>query len=353
MAREAAAGRINAQVASLRSAALDSGVVDDEALDAVVDQLARIPDAVDEMPSPDQDSYPWEAPIDDDAALVLAAAPAIVVHLASQLAFRSGSDEPAAAGWDPGLAAAVAGAETEHLELLAEAWEAAETSDVELMRALYAHVLGSLVDLVELCAAVGALDADARRVAHLGLRTCAVARRRAMIAAALVQLLRRASTPRGAAGLRRITSGRGVATRHEPDLWTASTSIDGVDEGDSTRFVGLVTETGWVDRPEIPYSFARTTGDVEVRVHHRDVQRSGLQTGSLLWVHGKVEDLDGAPGIVAHFEGPGSHAGEVWEDFLADDVREAYDLYPNVVEAVWEFPVCTARNGAADLLGRI
>jgi hypothetical protein len=79
----------------------------------------------------------------------------------------------------------------------------------------------------------------------------------------------------------------------------------------------------------------------------------GIAAGRELWVRGKVEEEDGTPVLVAEFEGPGTHAGAVWEDWTADEVRDSYDLWPLVVDMVAELPAPGRRGGAADLLARI
>lgn len=288
-----------------------------------------------------------DEPADHPLAAMMGRAAAIALHTSCHAAYDAGDGAAAEAG------ALVMAAERAHIEALARLRTAALAGAVtpaltEVWRGLThpaTHPLRAM------CAAVGALDPGERARGALGVRASMAARRGAMLAAGCAHLHRRIATTRLRRGLPGIAGRRGTLWRGRPRAHAARTHTSGVTEGDRVEYTGLVTATGWVDRPEVPYSYA-TTERCEVRVHRRDLLTTGVAVGAALWVRGKFEPDDGAPVLVAEFEGPGTHAGAVWEDWLADQVRHTYDLYPLVIDMVAEFARLGVPGARAELAAR-
>ena len=115
-----------------------------------------------------------------------------------------------------------------------------------------------------------------------------------------------------------------------------------------------MSETGWVDRPDTPYSFARFThGRFELRVRYRSMMGVGVAPGRWLWARAKLEPTPGVPILVAEFEGLGEHAKTHWEDWLAAETRSVYDLAPSSLDVLWEMPHPSFRCGLLEFTGRV
>jgi hypothetical protein len=209
--------------------------------------------------------------------------------------------------------------------------------------------------LAALCRSIGSLPAGERGHAARGLRVSRLARRSALLAAATLWLGWRVLSGLLRDGTTRIAANRPLLARSDPRLRMAARRLGRLAEGERTAAVGRVVEVQWIERPDVPYSRATLAeADFEIRVHRRNMARLGVAPGGWLWARGKVEGgADGRPVLIAEFEGPGQHAGRVWEDWLADGVRAAYDLAPSVVFAEWELPGRDRPGAEADLRSRI
>lgn len=205
----------------------------------------------------------------------------------------------------------------------------------------------------DLCTGVAGLLESERGRALVGLRVSVLARRATMLTAALVMLFWRTLIGSQRAGLVRVAEGRSRLRRYEPALAGSRATLEDVEDLTRLTFSALVTDTGWIERPRVPYSFATTKAGVEIRVHRRDLQGIGVAPGRWVWVRGKAESEAGKRLVVAEFEGPGQHARTYWEDWLADEVRPAYDLYPKVIDMAWEYPQLGGRSDIADLVSRV
>jgi hypothetical protein len=287
--------------------------------------------------------------VSDACARRMAIALATGLHAQFHRAFDAGGG----AATPDGAAALLNTAERAYVTALAATRHAAQAGlpTIELRRLWAALSEPATHPVSAVCAAVGALGPGDRAAGGLGLRASLLARRTAMLGAGVVDLHRRMLRPRLARGLAGIASRRATLWRARPEVRVARSSLTGTRPLDRVEIVGRVRATGWVDRPEVPYSFARCD-DFEVRVHRRNLVAIGVGVGRHLWVRGKVETGGEIPLVVAEFEGPGTHAGAIWEDWMADESRGAYDLWPQVIDLVGEFPRIGARGGMSDLAAR-
>lgn len=284
-----------------------------------------------------------------ERTLGMAGAVARGLHAGFHRAFDAAAPADRAAAAD-----AVARAERHHLASLATMHRAARGGvPTPALSALWDGLFDmSRHPAARACALAGGLGRAGRADRALGLRASIVARRTAMLAAATVVIHRRLLDPRLRRGLAGIAARRGVLWRARPQPRLARRSPLGAAPMERIEVVGHVTATGWVDRPRIPYSFARCDG-FEVRFHHRNMAAIGVAAGRHLWARGKAEADGDLPIVVGELEGPGTHAGAVWEDWLAAEARPAYDLYPRLLDMACEFPRLGDRGGSLDLIARL
>jgi hypothetical protein len=290
-----------------------------------------------------------DEPVSGHLALSMARSAATCAHAGLHRAFDAGSG---AAG-DQDIGALLRGAEQEYIGALAVSRAAALTGEhTPELRDLWSRLAapGGLA-VHEACAVIGGLPAAARAVDGRGLRVSLLARRTALLAAGVVNLHRRLLTPSLRRGAMGIAGRRERLWRARPEVRVARDSLQGVAPFARVEVVGRVRSTAWVDRPDIPYSVA-DCGDFEVRVHRRNLAAVGVGAGRWLWARGKAEADEDRAVLVAEMEGPGAHAGSVWEDWMATELREVYDLWPRVMDITFEFPVIGRRGGVIDLAER-
>lgn len=315
-------------------------------------ELAEAPDVIDETAATSDDEF--AEPLSDNQATAYSGRIALIVAVLGQRYFRL-DRAPSATDIDDTLFTDLSVAEAAHLNFLDDLREAARASDQIASGGIYRDVLSwAQTTLMDLCERIGRLSDPMRGIGHLGLRVSELTRNAALLAAGSLEVYRRCTTGRAAAGLRRVAEGRDVLRRSQPNFWLAKTSLPpDIELGATIALVGLIESTGWNERPNKPYSFARLENGLEVRVHHRDLKQNGIAPRSYLWVNGKVEQFDDQIGLVAHFEGPGTWASTVWEDWLADTIRAGFDRWPRVIEATAEFAHPLDQYGAHDGLSRI
>jgi len=318
----------------------------------IFDALTEAPDVADETPATSDDAY--AQPLTDEPARIYAGRIALLLAVLGQRHFRL-DPAPSGMGIDDVLFTELSIAEANYLTFLAELRDAARASDREAAADTFRTVLTwSQTTLMDLCERIGRLSDPLRGTGHLGLRVSELTRNAAMLAAGSLEVCRRCTTGPAAAGLRRLAENRDVLRRSQPNFWIARTDLPtDIEIGESVALVGLVESTGWSERPVKPYSFARLTNGLEVRVHHKDLKQNGITPRSHVWVNGKVEQFDDRIGLVAHFEGPGTWASNMWEDWIANEIRIGFDRWPRVIEATAEFAHPLDQYGAHDGLSRI
>lgn len=288
-------------------------------------------------------------PVSAHLAVSMARSTATCIHGACHRAF----DGQAGALGDVDVATLLRQAEREHLAALGTTRQAAGAGELTPgLRDLWTRLCSPTgLTAYAACAAVGGLAPGARAEHAAGLRASLLARRTAMLGAGLANLHRRLMSPALRRGVMGIAGRRERLWRARPEVRLARRSMAGAAPLDRIELVGRVRDTGWVDRPGIPYSFA-DCGEFEIRVHRRNLAAVGVGVGRWLWARGKVESDGERPVLVTEMEGPGRHAGTVWEDWMADEVRGVYDLWPRVMDIAFEFPRIDRRGGVSDLAER-
>ncbi len=311
-------------------------------------QFSRIPDLIDESVS---EPLPGYGPISDEHAQRVASAVGRSVHARLHDAWM----RPGGAPVDQGrLLMRLAAGEAAYEERLSGLREAALAGDSRAAATVFLALIDDVEALDQAIEGAGLLSVEERRIGNLGLRCSDLSRRSAMLAAATVLVMRRMSTGPGEAGMRRIAGNRTTLRRYDTAQWRGNLPLNVLPEEEDQVVAGEIAATGWVERTSIPYSFLRLTDGAELRIHRKDIKQNGIVQGALIWIRGKIEiDESGDKVLIAHFEGPGNHAGAFWEDWLADEAREAYDLYPRVIDANWEFPALGVQYSAGDFISRL
>lgn len=111
-------------------------------------------------------------------------------------------------------------------------------------------------------------------------------------------------------------------------------------EGARVQIRGRLVQTGWIELPEKPYGWAITTEGVTLILPRKRFENRGALPGSFVWAAGTMENEfhDRGTVVKVEAEGPSQHAGAVFFDWLADELRPQMDLYPGSLRLWWELP---------------
>jgi hypothetical protein len=294
-----------------------------------------------------------DSALDRDLAKRLGRAFARAVHAALAHAWHQGGHD-GSLSHSRALEKQVAEAERSYRLGLLAARSSCRAGNRERLHSVLEELIKEVLDdLAPLTRRVARLSSEDRDKGALGLRVARRGRRSAMFAAALVLLAARLSSGRTRGTTADIGQSRRKLTRDRPRLRAGGSSLVHRNEGDRVRIRGRISEISWIDRPEKPYTrLSLEDAEFEVHAHFKNLRRLGVEAGMSVWAAGKIEAVDKATAVVAEFEGPGVHAGNCWEDWLADEVRDAYDLYPEVLYMEWEYPPAGSRR-VADLRSRV
>jgi len=121
--------------------------------------------------------------------------------------------------------------------------------------------------------------------------------------------------------------------------------------GKTVQVRGIVQETGWVERPQKPFGWARTSDGIVLVLPWKRFENYGVVAGSLVWAAGRVEENFASLGAVVKVEAEGlsQHAGSVFADWLATELRDAIDLQPGSLRLWWELPDPRSPHAVNDL----
>jgi hypothetical protein len=209
-------------------------------------------------------------------------------------------------------------------------------------------------EIAPLCKLAGrAARSGDPRSAEVALKASDIARRHAALVAGAIltdQRLRDRRVGKSTADAAR----RASKLRRTPlNPNAARKTLRPSDRGKRLTVVAQLGQIDFIERPRKPYSGAVAGELGELRVPHKNMRRVGVAQGSWVVAIGKVK-VDGRDSLLeVEFEGPGQHSREFFEDWVFDIGRAAYDLYPGVLNMVWEFPDPKRRGGAADLYSRL
>ena len=292
---------------------------------------------------------------DRTLALRLGRAFAQGIHVALHRAWLDGRRSKETSPRRGGIARLVANSERGYRNHLLASRSACRAERADRLSKLFEEVVDTAFDkLAPLTAHVACLSSEDLDKGALGMRVARLGRETAMLSGALVVLRARLSSNRTRGTTADIARSRKKLTRNEPRLRAAARDLGQAALGDRVRVRGRIRETGWVPRPEKPYTRLHLEGtETEIRPHYKNLTRLGVQAGMAVWAAGKVESVLDGKAVIVEFEGPGQHAMECWEDWLADEVRSAYDLYPEVLFMEWEYPPPGGARLSTEVRGRV
>ena len=225
------------------------------------------------------------------------------------------------------------------------------TEKKDLTAAALETLTGSLIDAISEEATTSDPSDDTAN-ALKSIRLTTLIHRICAVAAAVPRLQLRQHTARSASSLAGIASRRDQLLMDGlPNAEETITSFTGYEEGDRIAVVAYAVEVVWVDRPNRPYSRVLLANGEELRVHFKNIRRTGIVGNVWIWARCKVEGVDEVSGrlyAVAEFEGPTTKAGECWENWLQVEAGEEYQFTPQSVH------LFTSKNDhSLDLFSRI
>jgi len=247
--------------------------------------------------------------------------------------------------------------ELEHYDLALRATRtAARAGDVDALQTTQMEVIrrlqGPLRRLVGTTASIP--STTQMKSLHAATLCAFVARRCAWLAGAITVLQARLSTPTTAHTTPDLAARRVRLRRRYMQPDRAMRSFRGLSAGTAISIVGRIEKIDWLERPKVPATdivLAGSKGGI-VRFPYRSLPNVGVVAGAALWARGIIKPSADAPVLEIEQEGPTTHDHEVWEDWLAQETRTSFDLYPASAFAEWELPSQSDVFGRNDLLAR-
>jgi hypothetical protein len=346
---EAMEAAIRAAEALYKRESGEDTIKDVSLLSRVGQTLVEILAEVDDVPRFADNNYPQHL------AYRLGQAVAVGIHIRCHYAFATGANKRR-----PTVSAMLQTLQEQerwYESALAASRSAAIEGDLTNMSRLLCSVIDQAHTRTARAVDLAARMAGSRNriVADAGLRASWVARRMAMLAAALVVVEWRQRRSRTLATTREIAQSRSLLYRSFMRSRVTRRSLRGFHPGSPASLIGRIEQIGFVQRPTEPFSRAilADTGEVLV-VPHRSITRQGVGVGTFVWATGTVRhDASIGNHLKVGFNGPGTHRMTHWEDWLADLVRPAYNLYPGTMALEWEFPPLFNEGRRTDLYIRI
>lgn len=217
----------------------------------------------------------------------------------------------------------------------------------------------ALKELPNICKDAGRASAYARKKphtssAHYGFLVSDLCRKIAMLSAAAALLCQRLDSSRTRESTSQVAERREILMRQQFDLWRVNHFLEDTPTGETVTLSGRLEEVQWEERPGKPVSVARLKHmPYDLLVPRKSLRRQGVAPNSYIWCQGKLKTASGNRYVEVDQEGPTLHDHEVWEDWLAVQVRPLYDLYPGSVQMAWEFPEAGHFGSKLDFLTRV
>ncbi|MEM1190155.1 MAG: hypothetical protein AAGI72_16615 [Pseudomonadota bacterium] len=298
--------------------------------------------------------------VDEDAALSeassqeLSALAAVSAHALAAIAYEQGRQTPVEES--PTLIMlALRRVERRYRDLLMDSRVAAETGDGSIVREVFTACVESLRgDVGYLARSLAGQDDAVKADALAAIRLSAVSRRLCMLACACPHLLFRLTNSRKAAGVKQVAERRTRLMQADREMLAALRRVEDVSEGDVLRISARCQSVQFVEEDDGYTAITVDAGQLkELRLDRRNAQRVGVTEEAWLYLKGEVRS-DGESQFLSVNPRPVSEeAGEVWEDYLITQVRDAYDLVPGSIDMQWEFPPMQNFGARNDLYGRL
>ncbi|MFA6984788.1 MAG: hypothetical protein WC213_01095 [Arenimonas sp.] len=184
-----------------------------------------------------------------------------------------------------------------------------------------------------------------------GLRASRLIRHAAFLTAAVPFLRARLGSERLADSTAELLTRRSQLERLDgPPLLGTRRLLRPV-HGKTLQVRGVVQETGWVERPQKPFGWARTADGIVLVLPWKRFENLGAAAGTMVWAAGRVEENFATLGTVVKVEAEGmtQHADTVFADWLATELRDAIDLQPGSLRLWWELPDPRSPHAMNDL----
>ncbi|MBL4763021.1 MAG: hypothetical protein JKY93_10035 [Gammaproteobacteria bacterium] len=231
--------------------------------------------------------------------------------------------------------------ETRAHAVLRHLWRAARHGDSRALTTIMAELEILTAALPRLCvdAASAPLAAQLSSMSP-GLRATRLVRELALWTAAIPLLAVRLSDDRLRASTQKLAARRTQLRRHDGPPGRALLKVPPLPTGRNATVIGVIEETGWVERPGNPYGWALLQNDEILVLPHKRFRTRGAAPDAVVWASGRVKASFAELGRVLEIEaeGPSQHAGTVWADWLADELRGALDIAPGSLRLWWEMP---------------
>jgi hypothetical protein len=210
-------------------------------------------------------------------------------------------------------------------------------------------------EMKDMAEAIGSLNNEEKSIYLVAIRCSSLIRRFAMLSAASVLLLFRFSNNLKLSGLRQVADRRKQLRRSNRQWLSSLTSLYAATLGSEVSLSTNAIKVQWVDNEGIGYSTIQVSGGVikEVRIARRNLLRVGVCEGSCLLINGKIEITDNVQFLSIRFIEISKYARTVWEDYLVEQSRKIYNLYPRSLDMEWEIPSIKSVGARNDFLGRI
>ena len=277
------------------------------------------------------------------------------VHLLCHNSFERGIDEVRAPIAEE-LEDAVALEESYYLSCLmksrAYSLEGNAADIAGLLEDVMARTTDSLGTVLENASSYGVILSDDR--SGYGVRISAVARRMAMLAAALVQLQERLRHKQMVADIAQQAESRNLLRRNIPALRFVPESYGPPRVRQRVLVVDRLANIQWNQDPSKPYSEAETEEREEaIHIPCKRLSSLGCVEGIQFWARGSVKKGQKGKYFEVEIDDTKVHQDTVWEDWLASEVRDIYNLHLGGLHMEWEFP-CMSRDFATlDYFARV
>lgn len=245
--------------------------------------------------------------------------------------------------------------ERRYIRLLNQSRQAALQRNIGLIHQTFVEGLEVIrVELNYLVYHMAGQPSPVKRAGVAAIRTGLLARKYSMFLPACLHIMLRMTNTQRSAGLQQVASRREQLLRSTAGWLTAQSSFPSVELGESKRVVAVADTISWVDGDPGYTSITVSAGAVsELRVPRRNAIRIGISRGSWVFAEGNIRQVDNKTFLETTMIGLTDHAKEVWEDYLAIQVRPFYDLYPRSLNVGFELPDLEALGARNDLFGRI
>lgn len=294
-------------------------------------------------------------PMGEEETMAIAKAVALGVYSlsADELAFQRNreTDLP----YNSRVTSKLRSAEKKYLKLLKETHTSAKSGNRILLRkTLNAIVTYSQTRIFFIAQRIGLSSSNKvtdERILRAEVRVATLLRKTATLAAACIFLEARLSDP----DLNRTTKGiakrRSTLTRGLTKVNTALSSSQSLVDKQVVQILTRIENIKYIKRGRKPLSTADCVPmSYGIQVPYKALWQSGVSAGPI-WFQGRYKAADNV--IELEFEGIERHASSVWEDWMASQARDAFNINIGNLHAESGIPLLRTKASGLDISKRI